>query len=69
MAAAYAAGIAAMIIEWAYIKGNYTAVTGNQINRLMMRAAERDPDYVYPNNIWGYGKLNIDNILNEIVVF
>ncbi|MBE5978734.1 MAG: peptidase S8 [Paenibacillaceae bacterium] len=69
VAAAYAAGIAAMIIEWAYIKGNYTAVTGNQINRLMMRAAERDPDYVYPNNIWGYGKLNIDNILNEIVVF
>jgi len=69
VAAAYAAGIAAMIIEWAYIKGNYTAVTGNQINRLMMGAAERDPDYVYPNNIWGYGKLNIDNIFNEILVF
>lgn len=68
-AGAYAAGIAAMIIEWAYVKGNYTAVTGNQINRLMMRAAERDPNYVYPNNIWGYGKLSIENIFNEIAAF
>jgi subtilisin family serine protease len=69
VAAAYAAGIAVKIIEWAYIKGNYTAITGNQINRLMMRTAERDPDAVYPNNIWGYGKISIDNIFNEILVF
>ena len=66
VAAAYATGIAAKIIEWAYIKGNYTAITGNQINRLMMRTAERDPDAIYPNNIWGYGKIDAENIFNEI---
>ena len=68
-AAAYAAGIAVKIIEWAHIKGNYTGLTGSQISRLMMRAAERDPGYVYPNNIWGYGKLSADNIFNDILVF
>nr|WP_314461929.1 S8 family peptidase [uncultured Clostridium sp.] len=68
-AAAYAAGIAAMIVEWAHVKGNYTAVTGSQISRLMMRAAERDPSYVYPNNIWGYGKLSAENIFHEMLIF
>ncbi len=69
VATAYAAGIAAMIIEWAYFKGNYTTVTGNQISRLMMRTADRDPGYVYPNRIWGYGKLNVENIFKEILIF
>ena len=69
VAAAYAAGIAVKIIEWAYIKGNYTSITGNQISRLMMRAAERDPDAVYPNNIWGYGKINPENIFDELEDF
>ena len=68
-AAAHAAGKAAMIIEWAYVKGNYTAITGNQINSLMMRSAERDSNSVYPNNIWGYGKLSTENIFNEILDF
>lgn len=69
VAAAYVAGIAAKMVEWAYIKGNYTAVTGNQINRLMMYAAERDPDVNYPNKIWGYGKISAENIFNEIEGF
>jgi subtilisin family serine protease len=64
-AAAHAAGIAAMIMEWAYNKGNYTAVTGYQINRLMIRGAKRDSLYVYPNNVWGYGQLDAENIFRQ----
>ncbi len=65
-AAAHAAGIAAMVMEWAYNKGNYTAVTGYQVNRVMIRGAKRDPSYVYPNNVWGYGQLDAENVFRQL---
>jgi hypothetical protein len=65
-AAAHTAGVIAMILEWAYSKGNFTAVTGIQINRMIIREAQRKNLYIYPNNIWGYGQINIYNILNRL---
>jgi len=65
-AAAHTAGVIAMILEWAYSKGNFTAVTGIQINRMIIREARRNSLYIYPNNIWGYGQINIYNILNRL---
>lgn len=64
-AAAHTAGIIAMIMEWAYSRGNFTTITGIQINRMIIREAERSKLYIYPNNIWGYGQINIYNILNR----
>ncbi|GLB32686.1 hypothetical protein LAD12857_46090 [Lacrimispora amygdalina] len=64
-AAAHTAGIIAMIMEWAYTRGNFTAATGIQINRMIIREAQRSNLYVYPNNIWGYGQINIYNILSR----
>lgn len=58
-AAAHAAGAAAMVFEWAIVRGNYSSLTGNDVNNLIIRGATRNPVYVYPNNIWGYGKLNV----------
>lgn len=65
-AAAHAAGVGAMIMEWAYSKGNYTAVTGNQVNRLLVREAQRAQDVSYPNNIWGYGKLDVEEVFKRL---
>jgi len=65
-AAAHAAGIAAMVMEWAYNKGNYTAVTGYQVNRLMIRGAKRGSSYIYPNNVWGYGQLDAQNMFRQL---
>ncbi len=64
-AAAHTAGIIAMIMEWAYSKGNFTGITGIQINRMIIREAQRNILYIYPNNIWGYGQISIYNILNR----
>ena len=64
-AAAHTAGIIAMIMEWAYSKGNFTGITGIQINRMIIREAQRNKLYIYPNNIWGYGQISIYNILNR----
>lgn len=66
-AAAHAAGVAATVMEWAYSKGNYTAVTGNQVNRLIIREADREKNLTYPNNIWGYGKLDPYEIFKRLI--
>ncbi len=66
-AAAHTAGVAAMVMEWAYSKGNYTAVTGNQVNRLLVREAKRTQDETFPNQIWGYGILDDDEVFRRLL--
>lgn len=65
-AAALTAGAIAMMMEWAIPRGNYTSITGNDINRLMIRGARRDPASTYPNNVWGYGQLDINNLFERL---
>lgn len=66
-AAAIATGAAAMLFEWAVLEGNYTAITGNDVNQLIIRGADRsNTAYLYPNEVWGYGLLNIYNIFMQI---
>lgn len=67
-AAAHATGIIAMILEWAVIRGNYVSITGNNINNLITRGAYRDVDYIYPNNVWGYGRIDVSGIFERLSV-
>ncbi|WP_077611029.1 S8 family peptidase [Clostridium sp. Marseille-P2415] len=67
-AAAHAAGAVAMVMEWGFCKGNNTAVTGNQINRMIIRGAQRFNTYTYPNNIWGYGQIDVYKLFKRISV-
>ena len=66
-AAAHAAGGIAMIMEWTLCKGNYTRLTGKQINRMIVRAARRSSSYFYPNNVWGYGQLDVNEIISRLI--
>ena len=65
-AAAHAAGIVAMYMEWAINRGNYTAITGREISRLMVRGAIRSAAIFYPNSIWGYGRINILGVFENL---
>lgn len=65
-AASHAAGAAAIIFEWTQIRGNLTYITGEQVSRLLIRGAQRSIAYKYPNNIWGYGQLEVNNLLERI---
>lgn len=67
-AAAHTAGAAAMVMEWAIPRGNYTTITGSNINYLIKRGARRDIADVYPNNIWGYGQLDINRLFQQITL-
>jgi len=64
--AAHAAGAMAILFEWTQGKGNFTSITGEQANRLLIRNAQRTPSYHYPNNIWGYGALEVSRLLNRL---
>nr|WP_314459320.1 S8 family peptidase [uncultured Clostridium sp.] len=64
-AAAHAAGIIAMVFEWAIVRGNYPRITGNDANRLMISGAVRNPANTYPNNIWGYGQVEINRLFER----
>ncbi|WP_313581960.1 S8 family peptidase [Lacrimispora sp.] len=67
-AAAHAAGASAMVMEWGYCKGNHTTVTGVQINHMIMRGAQRDSTYSFPNESCGYGQIDIYKLFQRISV-
>jgi len=56
----------ALIMEWAALKGNYTTITGRNIGGLLNRGASRNPNMVYPNPIWGYGKLDLYGLFRQL---
>jgi subtilisin family serine protease len=66
VAAAHTAGIAAMILEWGVVEGNYTQLDSVEIKNLLIRGARRAPNNVYPNREWGYGILDIYNSFNSL---
>lgn len=65
-AAAHAAGIIAMVFEWAIVKDHYKTINGYDVNQLMMRGASRSRTYTYPNNIWGYGQVDVNNLFQQL---
>lgn len=65
-AAAQATGIVAMVFEWAVPRGNYTNITGNDVNRLLIRGAQRNDNLSYPNNIWGYGQIDVNSLFERL---
>lgn len=66
-AAAHTVGIIAMILEWAVIKGNYATINGFDIKQLLIRGANRSEAIDYPNNIWGYGKIDVMGLFRMLI--
>lgn len=65
-AAAHATGAIAIVFEWTQGKGNFTYITGEQINQMLARTAMRSIEYRYPNNIWGYGIIDYHFLLKRL---
>lgn len=59
MAAAIAAGCVAQFLEWAVVDGKIPMVESRAIKSFLIRGADRTENIVYPDNRWGFGKLNI----------
>lgn len=60
MAAALTAGCVAQFMEWAVVDGKIPTVESRGIKSLLIRGAGRSENIVYPDNRWGFGKLDIN---------
>ncbi|MHB8130555.1 MAG: S8 family peptidase [Mobilitalea sp.] len=65
-AVAHTAGVAAILLEWGIVNGNYPRMSTQNIKIFMIRGAQRDANIQYPNREWGYGILDIYNIFDSI---
>lgn len=66
VSAAVTAGAAALLMEWGIIQGNMPSMNGEIIRSLLIGGASRDANLSYPNNKWGYGKLNLYGTFNYL---
>lgn len=65
--AAQAAGIIAMILEWAVVQGRYSSISGSDINRLLIRGAYRLRENTYPNPSSGYGIIDVYGLFEKLI--
>ncbi|MDF2941219.1 MAG: hypothetical protein K0S01_77 [Herbinix sp.] len=64
--AAHTTGVAAMLLEWAIVRGNQPAMNTLDMKIFMIRGARRSIDIQYPNRDWGYGILDVFNIFDTL---
>lgn len=64
-AAAITAGAAALMLQWGAVEGNAPFMNTHHLKSFFIRGAQRDPNIVYPNEQWGYGRLNLEGIFSQ----
>lgn len=57
--AAQTAGAAALLFEWAVVRGNQPYFTGSSVKNYITRGAKREDRLTYPNRDWGFGRMNL----------
>lgn len=66
MAAALTAGCVAQFMEWAIVEGYAPYGGSRSIKSLFIRGAVRENNVTYPDERWGYGKLNISGTFEAL---
>ena len=59
VSAAVTAGAGALMLEWGILNQNMANMNGEVIKNLFIGGASRDSNMIYPNDKWGYGKLDL----------
>ena len=59
LAAAQTAGIAALMFEWAVIRGNEPYFTGESVKNYLKLGAIREAGVDYPNRDFGFGRVDL----------
>jgi subtilisin family serine protease len=65
-AAAHTTGVAVLLLEWGFVKGNLSGMSTIEMKKLMIRGARRSVDVIYPNRDWGFGILDLYNIFDSL---
>lgn len=64
VASAIVAGASALLLQWGIVEGNDPAMSTYQIKAYLVRGCTRSGAISYPNNQWGYGRLNLLRTFN-----
>ena len=59
LAAAQTAGAAALLFEWAVVRGNQPFFSGSSVKNYLTRGAKREERLQYPNREWGFGRMDL----------
>ena len=59
VATAITTGASALLLQWGIVDGNDPAMSTYQIKAYLIRGCSRTETLTYPNNQWGYGRLNL----------
>ncbi|SFD40578.1 S8 family peptidase [Clostridium uliginosum] len=66
VAGAVVAGACALLFQWGIIDGNDTTMYAEKLKTYLIRGAQERPGDVYPNPQWGYGRLSLKGIFDNI---
>lgn len=67
MAGAILAGAVALIYQWGVVENKYSMLDPPVVKNFLIASTDKDPNIMYPNREWGYGRLNI-NKLYEVML-
>lgn len=65
-ATAIVAGVCALLLQWAVTDKNDLAINSTKIRSLLIYAAKRKGNFIYPNEENGYGDMDLDEVFNII---
>lgn len=66
-AAALTAGAVAQLLQWAVVEKNNIFADSRVIKGYLIRGAKREDGIYYPNEEWGYGRLNLEGVFNALI--
>ena len=64
VAAAITTGAAALMLQWGIVNGNDMLMNTYRLRTYLVRGCSRTDGVSYPNNQWGYGKLDLAETFN-----
>lgn len=65
LAAAITCGAAALLLEWAIVRGNLPYASGSAVKFALQKGAVREERMNYPNPEWGFGRLSVIDSIPE----
>lgn len=66
VATAVVAGACGMILEWGILEGNNTTMYTEKVRTYLISGCIRRVGEEYPNPNWGYGRLDMEEVFNQI---
>lgn len=66
VAAALTGGVSALLFEWGIVQKNNMRMSTTNVKQMLVSGANRTEGVEYPNNIWGYGTVDLYESFNSI---